>query len=70
MGEDTLEYDVVIGGIANDKVFNTCELYFKGYIDKDAALDRLRFEKPNCQIGFKKQDIINQYIRFERSEKL
>lgn len=70
MGSDTLEYDVIIGGIANDKVFNTCELYFKGYIDKDAALDRLRYEKPNCQVCLKKQDIIDQYLHFERSKKI
>lgn len=70
MGTDTLEYDVIIGGVANDKVFNSCELYFKGYIDKDAALAKLRYEKPNCQVCIKKQEIIDRYLRFERSEKL
>ena len=45
-----LKYDLIIGGVANDKVFNTCELYFKQYIGKEATLDRLRYEKPNCQI--------------------
>lgn len=70
MGTDTREYDMVLGGIANDKVFNTCELYFKRYIDKKAALDRLRYEKPNYQICFKSQEIIEQYLHFERSERL
>ena len=27
-GQDKSDYDIVIGGIANDKVFNTVELYF------------------------------------------
>lgn len=70
MGTDTMEYDMILGGVANDKVFNTCELYFKRYIDKNAALSRLRYEKPNYQICFKKQEIIEQYLHFERSEKL
>ena len=70
MGIDTVEYDIILGGVANDKVFNTCELYFKHYIDKNAALDRLRFEKPNYQICFKRQKIIEQYLHFERSEKM
>lgn len=37
-GEDTTDYDIVIGGAANDKVFNTVELFFDGLIDKKEAL--------------------------------
>lgn len=70
MGTDTTEYDLIIGGVADDKVFNTCELYFKRYIDKNTALDRLRYEKPNCQICLKKQEIIDKYLHFERSIRL
>lgn len=70
MGLDVSSYDLIIGGVANDKVFNTCELYFKHYIGKDAALDRLRYEKPNRQICFKNQEILDKYLHFERSEQL
>lgn len=70
MGTDTMKYDIIFGGVADDKVFNTCELYFKHYIDKDTALNRLRYEKPNYQVCFKKQEIIDQYLCFERSERL
>lgn len=70
MGQDVYDYDLVIGGVANDRVFNTCELYFKGYIDKNTALDRLRFEKPNQQICLKNQAIIDNYLHFERSKQL
>lgn len=68
IGIDTVEYDIIMGGVANDKVFNTCELYFKHYIDKNTALDRLRYENPNYQICLKKQEIIDQYLQFDRSE--
>ena len=41
------------GGVANDKVFNTVELFFDGLIDKEEAIKRLRFEKPNLQLCFR-----------------
>ena len=31
-GKDTTDYDLVVGGVANDKVFNTVELFFDGLI--------------------------------------
>lgn len=54
-GQDTSNYDLVIGGVANDKVFNTVELFFDGLIDKAEAIKRLRFEKPNLQFCFRSQ---------------
>ena len=48
-GKDTTDYDVVIGGIANDKIFKTIDLYFTGDISKEEALNRLKYEKPNNQ---------------------
>ena len=52
-GRDDSDYDIVTGGVANDKVFNTVELYFDGLIDKAEAIRRLRFEKPNMQMCFR-----------------
>ncbi len=52
-GEDTTAYDLVVGGVANDRVFNTVELYFDALIDKAEAIRRLRFEKPNLQLCFR-----------------
>lgn len=46
-GKDSTDYDFVVGGVANDKVFNTVELFFDGLIDKTEAINRLRYEKPN-----------------------
>lgn len=67
-GKDNSDYDIVIGGVANDKVFNTIELYLDGLIEKSEALKRLIYEKPNLQICFRNQDIIQQYLHFEGSE--
>lgn len=69
-GKDLTDYDIVIGGVANDKVFNTIELYFDDLIDKKEALRRLRYEKPNLQICFRTQTAIDTYLKFERSERI
>lgn len=68
-GLDTTDYDIVIGGVANDKVFNTVELYFENLIDKKEAIKRLRFEKPNLQICFRNQEVLDKCLRFEGSER-
>lgn len=68
-GIDVTDYDVVIGGVANDKVFNTVELFFDGLIDKAEAINRLRYEKPNLQICFRTQRALEQ-LHFEGSEKV
>ena len=52
-GKDNTDYDIVVGGVANDKVFNTVELYFDNLIDKKEAINRLRYEQPNLQICFR-----------------
>ena len=68
-GDDTTDYDVVIGGVANDKVFNTVELFFEGLIDKNEAISRLRYEKPNLQICLRTEKALES-LRFEGSEVL
>ena len=68
-GKDVSDYDIVIGGVANDKVFNTVELYFDGLIDKNEALKRLRYEEPNLQICFRSMEALSR-LHFEGSEQI
>ena len=68
-GKDVSDNDIVIGGVANDKVFNTVELYFDGLIDKNEALKRLRYEEPNLQICFRSMEALSR-IHFEGSEQI
>lgn len=67
---DKSTYDFVVGGVANDKVFNTIELYFEGLIEKQEAIKRLRYMKPNRQICIRRQEIIEKYLRFVGSEEI
>lgn len=66
-GNDTSDYDIVMGGVADDKVFNTVELYFDGLIDKNEAIKRLRYERPNAQICFRTEKALKT-LHFEWSE--
>ena len=62
-----MNYDIIEGGIANDKVFNTVELYQSGLIDKSTTLERLKYEKPNNQICFINQKVLDSVLKFESS---
>ena len=62
LGNDTTDLDVIRGGVANDRVFDTCELYFRGLIAKDTAIERLKFVEPNLQLCFKNNRVIKNYL--------
>ena len=69
-GEQEGDYDMVTGGVANDRVFDTIQLYFDGLIDKTESIKRLRYDKPNLQYCFRSQDIIDTHLKFIKSEVL
>lgn len=71
MGDEGYKnYDVITGGIANDRVFNTLDLYFSNQMTKDEALKRLIFEKSNQQLCFTNQSTIDKCITFIESKEI
>ena len=70
VGKQFKHYDVVSGGIADDRVFNTIDLYFSGNISKTEALGRLAFVHPNHQIRILNQDVLDKHLRFIKAEKI
>jgi len=66
-GKDLTDYDLIVVGVANDKVFNTVELFYDGLIDKTEAINRLRYEKPNLQNCFRTEKALS-LLQFEGSE--
>lgn len=68
-GLDKSDYDLVFGGVANDKVFNTVELFFDGLIEKSGALSRLQYEKPNLQIAFRTEKALS-CLQFKEVKKI
>lgn len=67
-GRTVGEYDVVIGGIANDRVFRTIDLYFAGDMSKEECLRRLIFEEPHNQICIRSQRVLNECLTFKGSQ--
>ena len=61
-------FDVISGGIANDKVFNTIELFLNGLIHETEALGRLQYQQPNWQMCIRNQNILNTAVQFCGSE--
>lgn len=64
-GQVVGDYDMVVGGIADDKVFETLNLFFLGYIGKQEALRRLAYEKPNIQYCIRNEKMINELLTFK-----
>ena len=70
-GEDLAkEYDYVEGGVANDRVIDTVNLYMAGLIDATSALRELSKHRPNNQICILNQDIVNNYLIYDGTEEL
>ena len=64
------DYDIIIGGIANDKVITTLDRYFSGEISQTDALGLLRFEKPNIQYCIRSEKLIQECLTYIESKQL
>jgi hypothetical protein len=62
-------YDIIEGGVANDKVFQTVDLYMAGIYNKEQALQNLAYEMPNNQICFVSQRAIERCLKFIEHKK-
>ena len=63
-GDVYKKFDIIEGGVANDKVYRTVDLYMAGIYDKAQALQNLVFEKPNHQLCFITQRAIDKCLKF------
>ncbi|HFL3855474.1 TPA: DUF3990 domain-containing protein [Clostridioides difficile] len=70
MSDIYMKYYIIIGGIADDKIYNTIELYQDNLIEKDEALKRLKYYKPNEQICITNQNVIDKYLKFRYEEEV
>lgn len=63
-----LEYDYIEGGVANDRVIDTIELYMAGLMSREKALEKLSEHRPNNQMCLLNQEIIDKYLKFDGTE--
>ena len=69
-GKDESNFDLVIGGIADDQVVQTIERYFAGELSENDALGLLRYEKPNNQYCIRSQRMLDECLKHKYSEEL
>lgn len=61
------DYDMIIGSVANDDVFKTVDMYFRGLWNKQKVLEELRYYKMNDQICIVNQETLEQTIQFQKA---
>ncbi len=69
-GNDVSDFDLVIGGIANDKVIQTLDRYFEGELSEDKALGLLKYERPNIQYCIRSQKMLDDCLKHIESRQL
>ena len=53
--------------MANDDVFKTVDMYFRGLWDKKRVLEELRYYKMNDQICIVNQEVLEKVLVFQSS---
>lgn len=69
-GNDVGDYDMIIGGIANDRVILTLDRYFAREISQEDALGLLKFEKPNIQYCIRSERMLQECLTYIQSEQI
>ncbi len=67
LDKDTSDYDMVVGGVADDRVFETLDSYFAGYMAKEVALERLKFVHPNIQYCIRNEEMLKACLTYKQS---
>lgn len=66
-GEMVGDFDLIVGGIADDKVFDTVDLYTEALISKEEAIKRLAYIKPNIQYCIRTDAMLQQCLIFKEA---
>ena len=70
-GQDVASaYDYIEGGVANDRVVDTVNLYMLGLMDIDTAIGRLSQHQPNNQMCLLDQGLTDKYLIYDGTEAL
>ncbi|MDR0790405.1 MAG: DUF3990 domain-containing protein [Bacteroidales bacterium] len=64
-----IAYDVVVGPVANDTVFNVIDLYIDGVLDREETIKRLKVRELFDQWTFCTEQAIS-FLKFIKAEKL
>lgn len=62
------EYDYIEGGVANDRVIDTINLYMADLMTREKALEKLSEHRPNNQMCLLNQELIDKYLIYDGTE--
>lgn len=60
-------YDMIEGGVADDRVIDTVEAYIAELMSEEMALKRLAMHKPNNQLCLLNQSMVDRYLKYVES---
>lgn len=60
-------YDIVLGAVADDDVFQSISLYYRGIWTRERTLQELRFSHPNDQIAVISQRALDICLSLKRT---
>ncbi len=60
------QFDLIIGKVANDKVFRVVDMYHSGIWDRERVLKEIRAYPDYDQIAFVSQKAVDQLLKFDR----
>lgn len=69
-GNDDTDFDLIIGGVANDRVILTLDRYFEGELSENETLGLLKYEKPNIQYCIRSQAMLDNCLTHIESKRL
>jgi hypothetical protein len=64
------DYDVIEGGVADDRVIDTVNLYMLGILPEETALERLAYHQPNNQFCIINQEVVDKHLNYIKAEPL
>ena len=67
---DYTKYDLIIGKVANDKVFRVVDMYNSGIWEKERALKEIRSYKNYDQLAFISQNAIEKLLSFTSASEI
>ena len=65
--EEYKQYDVIMGKVADDKVFRVVDMYHQGIWDRDRALKEIKVYETYDQIAFISQKAIDSLLTYSSS---
>ena len=68
--KDYLQFDIIIGKVANDRVFRVVDMYQQGIWDKERAIKESRVYPNYDQIAFISQRAVDELLKFVAAEEL